>query len=77
MSLKYMLVKYSHASITVNNTHMLLKVKYRFKFFPHHFLRNGLGPRICVWLSDSHAVPQLSTLACQSSDPDAEILLFL
>lgn len=40
MSLKYELVKYAHAPITINDTQTLLNVKYRFKYFAHHFPRN-------------------------------------
>lgn len=69
MTLKYVLVQYAHASITVNDTQALLNVKYRFKYFPHHFLRNGLGLCTRVWLSDTLAVLQLSAVACQSRDP--------
>lgn len=77
MCSKYVLVKYAHASITVNDTQTLLNVKYRFKYFPHHFLRNVLGLCACVWLSDSLAVLQLSIVSWYSGDPDAWVFLFL
>lgn len=48
ISLKYELVKYAHALITINDTQILLNVKYRFKHFAHHFPRNGLSLCFCA-----------------------------
>lgn len=50
ISLKYEVVKYAHALITINDTQALLNVKYKFKYFAYHFLRNGLSLCICGWL---------------------------
>lgn len=74
MSLKYVLVKYAHASITVNDTQTLLNVKYSFKYFPQSFPKGMVCGFVLV---SGFLIPLLYVAACWSGDLDTWVFLFL